>query len=66
MNKWLQRLKAYWKDKLFSEKCGLAIYDLCVHEFEEIDHLCWLTQIKCKKCGKFIKYNQKELDNDND
>ncbi len=54
INKTLQGLRDYWKDKKLAMKCGLDIKEICVHEYYCIGNdsghgYSWYKI--CRKCG---------------
>jgi hypothetical protein len=53
--KWLFRLKEYWNDKKLSEKCGMDIKDICVHEIDTSDRFININSFKCTKCGRLYR-----------
>jgi hypothetical protein len=57
MSNLLQRLKERWKDKKLTEKCGLSVREICVHELELIIYPRPNTtkMWQCVKCGGFYR-----------
>ncbi len=53
ITKWIERIVEYYKDKALSEKCGLKVSDICVHQSDGLLYLTCPPQKRCDKCGAY-------------